>query len=193
MTALKGAGPAPGLLEPEHGALLVIDLQRKLLPAVDGHEQVLRHTLLLLRLARVLELPVVLTTQYSKGLGETVEAVLEALPPGVAALDKTSFGCFGDEGIRRRLAEVGRRQLVVCGIESHICVAQTVLGACAAGYEVHVAGDAVGARSAANTRVGLHRMERAGALLSSTEMVIYEFLRRSDSAAFKQMLPHLRG
>lgn len=193
MTTPTGDAPGVRLLDAESTALVVIDLQQKLLPAIAGHERVLNNCLLLLRLARVAGLHVVLTTQYSKGLGDTVAPIVAELPPGVQALDKTSFGCFGDEGFRRHLAEIGRPQLLVCGIESHICVTQTVLGALAAGHEVHVAGDAVGSRSEANAQVGLQRMERAGALVSSAEMAIYELLRRSDSATFKRMLPYLKG
>jgi nicotinamidase-related amidase len=193
MTMLADNSPAVRLLDAERTALLVIDLQRKLLPAIADHERVLGNCVLLLRLARVLDLPVVLTTQYAKGLGETVAPIAAELPPDVQPLDKTSFGCFGDEGFRRCLNEIGRQQLLVCGIESHICVAQTVLGALEAGHDVHVAQDAVGSRSEANRQVGLKRMERAGALISSAEMAIYELLRRSDGETFKRMLPYLKG
>lgn len=184
--------PATETLDPKRTALVVIDLQKKLLPAIASHGRVLANSLLLLRLAKVLELPVVLTTQYRRGLGETV-APVRALAE-VEPLDKTSFGCFGDEAFRARLASLtGRDQLLVAGIESHICVTQTVLGALAAGYRVHVASDAVGSRVDTNRLVGLARMERAGALVSSAEMALYELLGRSDGAAFKAMLPHLKG
>jgi nicotinamidase-related amidase len=178
-------------LDPLRTAVLVIDMQEKLLPAIDGHERVLANSLLLLRLARTIALPVVLTTQYRRGLGETVPAVRELA--GVDALDKTSFGCFGDGPFRDHLKSLGRDQLLVAGIESHICVTQTVLGALAQGYHVHVATDAVGSRTPANRQVGLSRMERAGALLSSAEMALYELLGRSDGAAFKALLPHLKA
>ena len=138
-------------LDPTKTALLVVDLQEKLLPAIDGGERVLHNSLLLLRLASILELPVVLTTQYAKGLGPTVPAVLEAAPE-VEPFDKLSFGCFGDESFTRRLEELGRAQLLVAGVESHICVNQTVLGALDAGYRVHVMSDAVGSRAAAQYR-----------------------------------------
>lgn len=171
---------------------MVIDVQEKLLPAIASRERVLHNSVLLLRLADVLALPVVLTTQYCRGLGPTVSEVLAAAP-GVAPLDKTSFGCFGSPEFLDRLKGLGGRdQLVVAGIESHICVAQTVLGALAHGYTVHVASDAVGSRSDENRAVGLGRMERAGALVSSTEMAIYELLGRSDGSAFKKMLPLLK-
>ena len=183
---------ASRLLQPQRTALLVIDLQQKLLPAIHEKERVLRSSLLLLRLAEALELPVVLTTQYAKGLGATVPEVV-ALRPDLVPLDKVSFSCFGDEGFRDRMGSLeGRDQLVVCGIESHICVAQTVLGALADGRQVHVASDAVGSRTEANRQVGLQRMAQAGACVSSAEAVIYELLGRSDVPAFKAMLPHLK-
>lgn len=185
--------PAASLLRPERTALVVIDLQEKLLPAIAQRERVLRNGVLLLNLANVLALPVVLTTQYRRGLGPTVPEVLAAAP-GVAPLDKVTFGCFGSPEFLDRLKALGnnRDQLVVAGIESHICVAQTVLGALERGYTVHVASDAVGSRSEENRAVGMSRMERAGALVSSTEMAIYELLGRSDGDAFKKMLPLLK-
>jgi nicotinamidase-related amidase len=179
------------MLQPARTALLAIDLQERLLPAIQDHARVVHNSVALLRLARILELPVILTTQYQRGLGPTVAAVLAEVPEP-QPLDKTSFGCFGDEAFRARLQALGRKQLVVCGVETHICVAQTVLGAVEAGYEIHVAADATGARSEANRDVGLRRMERAGAVLSSTEMAIYELLGRSDSADFKRMLPFIK-
>jgi nicotinamidase-related amidase len=181
------------LLRPERTVIVAVDLQEKLLPAIADGDRVVRNTVLILRLAEVLGVPVVLTTQYRKGLGDIVADVRQAAPGG-EPLDKTSFGCFLDEGFVRRLNELGGRdQLVVTGVESHICVAQTVLGALEMSYQPHVVSDAVGSRSEANREVGLRRMERAGALISSAEMCIYELLGRSDTAAFKKMLPHLKG
>ena len=191
-TAVAGVMSRVAMLRPERTAVLVVDLQQKLLPAISEKERVLRNSLLLLRLARALELPVLLTTQYRKGLGETVPEVLEAAPDA-SILDKVAFGCFGSEEFRARLGALGRDQLLVGGIESHICVAQTVLGALERGFEVHVAGDAVGSRAEANRLVGLDRMRVAGATLSSAEMAAYELLARSDGDAFKSMLPHLKG
>jgi nicotinamidase-related amidase len=185
--------PTISVLEKQRTALVVVDLQQKLFPAIAESGRVLQNSLLLLRLARVLELPVLLTTQYSKGLGPTLPEVL-AEAPGVEPLDKVSFGCFGSEAFPARLGALdGRDQLLVAGIESHICVAQTVLGALERGYAVHVAGDAVGSRTEANRQIGLSRMERAGAWISSAEMAAYELLARSDGRAFKLMLPYFKG
>jgi nicotinamidase-related amidase len=190
---VSAAASAGTLLDPRRTVVVVVDLQQKLLPAIHERERVLRNSLLLLRLAHVLELPVILTTQYRKGLGEIVPEVTLAAP-AIAPLDKVAFGCFGSGEFEARIAEFAvRDQLVVAGIESHICVAQTVLGALARGFNVHVAADAVGSRTAENRAIGLRRMETAGAVVTSAEMAIYELLGRSDAAAFKAMLPHLRG
>lgn len=181
-----------GLLDTARAALVVVDLQERLLPAIFERERVLKNTLLLMKAAELLAVPVLLTTQYRKGLGEIAPEV-RAAAPAAEPLDKLSFGCFGDEAFRERLRGLGGRdQLLVTGIESHICVTQTVLGALEQGYQVHVASDAVSSRTPANWRVGLTRMERGGALLSSAEMALYELLRRSDGAAFKQLLPLLK-
>ncbi len=181
------------LLRPERAVLVLVDLQERLLPAIKGRERIVKNSLLLLRLARTVDLPVVLTTQYRKGLGEIVPEILQAMP-GAEPLDKVSFGCFQSDAFLSRLSDLGGRdQLLLGGVESHICVAQTVLGALEKGYEVHLAGDAVGSRTEENYRVGLARMERAGALLSSAEMAIYELLGRSDGDAFRKMLPYLKA
>jgi nicotinamidase-related amidase len=182
----------PSVLRPERTALVVVDLQEKLLPAIEGRERVVKNSLLLMRLAEVLDMPVVLTSQYKKGLGEILPEV-RAAAPGNEPLDKVAFGCFGDAAFLDRLRSLsGRDQLLVTGVEGHICVCQTVLGALEKGYDVHVAADAVGSRSEENYRVGLARMERSGALLSSAEMATYELLGRSDGQAFKRMLPYIK-
>ena len=108
--------------------------------------------------------------------------------------DKTSFSCFGDTNFLPHLREraPNATTLLLCGIESHICVAQTALGALANGYLVHVGADAVSSRTAANWELGLERMERAGAVVSSTEMMVYELLGRAGTAEFKAMLPMLK-
>jgi nicotinamidase-related amidase len=190
---VETANPAMSLLRPERTVVVAVDLQERLLPAIADRQSIVKNTVLILRMADVLGIPVILTTQYRKGLGETVAEVRDAAP-GMEPLDKTSFGCFLDEGFLRRLDELGNRdQLVVTGVESHICVAQTVLGALEKSYQAHVVSDAVGSRTEANREVGLRRMERAGALISSAEMCVYELLGRSDTLAFKKMLPHLKG
>ncbi|MGH9523021.1 MAG: hydrolase [Terriglobales bacterium] len=180
-------------LEAQKSALVVVDIQKKLLPPIFNKEQLIRNSQLLLRLARILELPVLATTQYSKGLGPTVPEIASLLPAS-DVLDKTAFSCFGSDRFCSAVRSLpgNRNTLIVCGMETHICVLQTVLGALDQGYLVHVASDAVGSRAEWNWQIGLRRMEAAGALISSTETIIYELLRKSDSAGFKEMLQYLK-
>ena len=173
-------------------ALIVVDIQEKLLPPIWEKERLVRNSQLLLHLARILNMPVLATTQYAKGLGPTVGEVAALLPPGDVP-DKTAFSCFGSDRFCSSLHGLdGRNTLVVCGMETHICVTQTVLAALNHGYLVHVASDAVSSRAEWNWQIGLRRMEAAGALISSTEMIIYELLRASGTPQFKEMLQYLK-
>jgi nicotinamidase-related amidase len=181
-------------LDPEQCALIVVDIQEKLLPPIWEKERLVRNSQLLIRLAGILKIPALVTTQYMKGLGNTVPEVA-ALLPDTPSIDKLMFSCFGSDvfcSLLKRLP--GQRTTVLlCGMETHICVMQTALGALREGYLVHVASDAVSSRTELNWRIGLERMRAAGAILSSTEMMVYELLRSSGAPAFKELLPYLKG
>jgi nicotinamidase-related amidase len=181
-------------LESEQCALVVIDIQQKLLPPIFQKEQLVRNAQLLIRAAGILKIPAVVSTQYAKGLGATVPEIA-SLVPQTEAIDKTLFSCFGSDVFCSRIKCLAgkRNTLLLCGMESHICVMQTALGALKEGYLVHVASDAVSSRTEWNWKIGLERMRAAGAVISSTEMMIYELLRSSSSAAFRELLPHLKG
>lgn len=191
MTDISNA--AARILDRQSSALVIIDPQTKLMPAIFEADRVIKKCVLMLRLGQILSIPTVLTTQYSQGLGPLVSEVACAVA-GFTALDKTSFGCFGDEKFLAHLKEVApdRDTLLVAGVESHVCVTQTVLGALNAGYQVHVARDATSSRTPENWEIGLHRMDRAGAVISSTEMMIYELLGKSGTPEFKAILPLLK-
>ncbi len=180
-------------LDPTHCALIVIDVQDKLLPPIFQKDQLVRNSQLLIRLAGILKIPTLLTTQYSRGLGNTVPE-LASLLPETHPIEKQMFSCFGSEVFCSTLKRLpgNRSTVILCGMESHICVAQTALAALREGYLVHVASDAVSSRTEWNWKIGLERMRAAGAVISSTEMVIYEALRSSDTSAFKDMLKHLK-
>jgi len=181
-------------LEANQCALLVIDIQEKLLPPIFQKERMVKNSQLLIRLASILRIPAVMTVQYPKGLGNTVPEIASLLP-GTEPIDKQMFSCFGSEvfcSLLKRLPGQ-RNTLLLCGMECHICVAQTALAALREGYIVHVASDAVSSRAEWNWKIGLERMRAAGAIISSTEMMIYELLRSSGAPAFKEMLPYLRG
>jgi len=181
-------------LEAEQCALVVIDIQQKLLPPIFHKEQLVRNAQLLIRAAHILKIPALVSTQYAKGLGGTVPDVASLLP-GTEAIDKTLFSCFGSDAFCSAIKRLPgqRNTLLLCGMESHICVMQTALAALREGYLVHVAADAVSSRTELNWKIGLDRMRDAGAVISSTEMMIYELMRASSSVAFKELLPHLKG
>jgi nicotinamidase-related amidase len=181
-------------LEADQCALIVVDMQEKLLPPIWEKERLVRNVQLLIRLGGILKIPALVTTQYAKGLGNTVPEIASMLPD-TPPIDKLMFSCFGSDvfcSLLKRLP--GQRTTVLlCGMETHICVMQTAMGALREGYLVHVACDAVSSRTELNWRIGLDRMRSAGAILSSTEMMIYELLRASGVPAFKELLPYLKG
>jgi nicotinamidase-related amidase len=181
-------------LESDRCALLVVDIQEKLLPPIFQREQLVRNAKLLIRAGDVLKIPAIVSTQYAKGLGGTVPEVASLLPE-TEAIDKNLFSCFGSDVFCTLLKRLpgNRNTLLLCGMESHICVMQTALAALREGYLVHVASDAVSSRTEWNWKIGLERMRAAGAVISSTEMMIYELMRSSGSPAFKEMLPYLKG
>jgi nicotinamidase-related amidase len=181
-------------LEAEQCALVVIDIQERLLPPIFQKEQLVRNAQLLIRAAQILKIPALVSTQYAKGLGGTIPEI-SSLLGGIDAIDKTPFSCFGSDAFCASLKRLPgqRNTLLLCGMESHICVMQTALGALREGYLVHVASDAVSSRTKWNWKMGLQRMRAAGAVISSTEMAIYELMRASSTAEFRELLPHLKG
>jgi len=181
-------------LEAERCALIVVDIQEKLLPPIFQKDQLLKNSQLLIRLAGILKIPALVTTQYAKGLGNTTPEIASLLPE-TQPIDKQMFSCFGSDAFCSVLKRMpgNRNTVLLCGMESHICVMQTALGALREGYIVHVASDAVSSRTEWNWKIGLERMRAAGAVISSTEMILYELLRSSGSPAFKELLPYLKG
>lgn len=178
-------------LNPGESIVVVVDMQERLLPHIHELPRVIAACRLMLRAAQVLELPVLMTTQYRGGLGPTHAEVAE-LAPTVAPFDKLTFSCFGSPEFTRALAATGRTSLVLCGVESHVCILQTGLDALAAGYNVHLVTDATSARSAMNAELGQRRLEKAGAVLNSTEMAVHELLARAGTPAFKALLPYFK-
>lgn len=188
------ADVARQLLQAEQCALVVVDIQEKLLPPIFNKDELLKNSQLLIRIANVLEIPMVVTTQYAQGLGAVVPEIA-SLINHAGVIDKLDFSCFGSNDFRSILKSLpgNRNTLLLCGMEAHICVMQTALGALNDGYLVHVATDAIGSRVRWNWDIGIDRMRAAGAVISSTEMMIYELLRCSGTEEFKQILPYLKG
>jgi nicotinamidase-related amidase len=168
-------------LNPERATLVVVDVQEGFRKAIEGFEQLAAATSTMLRGAAVLGVPVVITEQYPRGLGPTVPEVAEELPEGVEPIAKTVFSAAAADGFDLR----GRDQAILCGIEAHVCVNQTVLDLLAAGIEVHVVRDAVGSRTAENRELGLAKAERAGAWQTSVETALFELLGEAGGEDFK--------
>jgi len=170
------------LLERRNAALLVIDVQERInaVMADQGH---LPRIEVLVEACRGLEVPVVASEQYPQGLGATIESLAAALAD--TPVTKLAFSCIRDEKSRWAVESCRRRQIVVTGIETHVCVLQTVLDLLAAGYQVHIPHDAVNSRRPADKEWALRRMEAAGAVITSTESALFELLERCDTDVFK--------
>jgi nicotinamidase-related amidase len=191
--ANDSTGVARWPLKAEQCALFVVDIQEKLLPPIFNRESLVKNSQLLIRLAKILSVPVMVTTQYRKGLGPVVSEIASLLTDA-PTIDKMEFSCFGSDQFRSavKMLPGNRNTVLLCGMEAHICVMQTALGALNEGYLVHVASDAVGSRAEWNWKVGLDRMRAAGAIISSTEMMMYELLRCSGTPQFKELLQYLK-
>ncbi len=179
--AVEAARPAK--LDRDRAALVVVDVQEAFRKALRDFDQVARAAGTLVEGAAELGIPIVVTEQYPNGLGTTVPEVADKLPKGVVPVDKVRFSAVEAEGFGLD----GRDQALVCGIETHVCVNQTVLDLLGGGVETHVVADAVGSRTEANRELGLHKMERAGATLTSVETALFELLGGSDAPEFKQV------
>jgi nicotinamidase-related amidase len=175
------------VLDPRSTALLVVDVQERFRPVMTGFEPMLAGCVRLVKAFRALDLPTLVTEQYPKGLGSTVPELREALAPGLPIPDKTTFSSFGCAGLPEALRATGARCVLVCGIETHVCVNQSVHDLLAAGYGVHVAADAVESRRAADREAGLRKMERSGAVLTTCEMAAFELLRDARHPRFKEV------
>jgi isochorismate hydrolase len=174
------------LLSADSSVLLVVDFQDKLLVKIPVAESVLASAVKLIRFARELAIPILWAEQYPKGLGPTTASISTELAG--TPFTKTSFGCLGDAAFRQALADTRRKQLLVIGIETHVCVMQTVLAALEASHEVYVARDAVAAHHKSDHEAALARMERRGAELVTAEMAMFEVLRDSSAPEFKRVL-----
>ena len=170
-------------LDRERAALVVVDIQEAFRKAVPSFDAVAESAATLVQGAEAMGIPIVVTEQYPKGLGHTVPEVAEHLPDGLKPLEKVRFSAAEAEGFDLN----GRDQVLVCGIETHVCVNQTVLDLLDRGIEVEVVGDAVGSRTDENRELGLHKVEDAGAVLTSVETALFELLGGSDAAEFKQV------
>ena len=175
------------LLSKEHTGLVIVDVQEKLMPVINRGERIVSNITKLIHLAGLFNMPVLLTEQYPKMLGPTLPGI-KALLPAYDPIQKMHFNCCAVESFNERLGSKGLKNIILTGVESHICVFQTCVSLLAKGYNVHVSQDAVASRTEENRLVGMELMKEAGALITSTETVIFQILEKAGTREFKEML-----
>ena len=174
------------LLDCERSVLIVIDVQERLAPAMHDLPRFLRNTEILMRAAARLQVPMIVTEQYPKGLGRTVEAIA-ALAPPEAVVEKISFSAAGSDGFERRFSELGRDEPVICGIEAHVCVLQTALRLRERGPKTWMVRDATTSRQPDSANAAYERSAAAGVDLITTEMAVFEWLRQAGTPLFREV------
>ncbi len=179
------------LLDKNRSLLLAVDFQSKLAPAIHEGEAAIATARRLIEIARILDVPCLATEQYPKGLGKTVATLAEALAAD-EVIEKLCFSAGREAPFLEAVQASGREQLVVMGMETHVCVLQTAMVMQEKGFQTFVVTDAVGSRSAANRALGLSRMRDAGLSLVSAEMVAFEWLGRAATEDFKRVLPLIK-
>ncbi|WP_442499192.1 hydrolase [Methylobacter sp. sgz302048] len=182
------------LLLAENSLLIVVDLQPRLSAAMPGPDAELMtvNAGKLVEAAGLLDIPVLVTEQYPKGLGPTAASVIEKLPETAQVFEKTGFSCCAAEGFTQALQDSRRKQIILVGQETHVCVLQTALELLHEGYQVHVAMDAVCSRKSEHKHYALQRMQHQGAIITNYESVLFEWLRDSTHPYFKHLSGFLR-
>ncbi len=180
------------LLDQQDALLLVVDLQAPFVNAVADAALVLDRSALLIKASTILGVPIVATTQNASRMGGFVDPIQSLLPSGTPVLDKMSFSCMGVADVRDTLNHLDRRQILICGVETHICVLQTAFDLLQVGYDVHLAADSVSSRSLNNHQFAIQRMANAGVEVTVAESAIYEMLQEAGGDAFRQILKLVR-
>ncbi|MFO8084759.1 MAG: isochorismatase family protein [Desulfobacterales bacterium] len=171
--------------------LLVVDIQKTMFDLCTDRQRVLKNIGVLIVMGDHLKIPAVFTEHNAGKLGGFDEAMIEK-SPGSPVLNKIEFSCFGNGKIREAINNTGKKSIILSGIESHVCIFQTGAQAIEEGYTVHVVADAISARTNENHQIGLNRLGRAGAVITSTEMLIFELLLKAGTPDFKKMLPIIK-
>lgn len=174
------------MFKPEHSVLMIIDVQGRLSSLMHEADDLIREINVMIKAAEILDMPIIWMEQYPKGLGYTIDAIKENLSQH-KAIEKITFGGCGCDDVMKALKDTERNQVIVTGIEAHVCVYQTVLGLLEEGYQVSVNQDAVSSRKPSNKKLGLERMKDAGAVKTSTEMILFELMQTAEHPNFKQI------
>ncbi|HSQ77415.1 MAG TPA: hydrolase [Nitrospirota bacterium] len=178
-------------LDKEDTVLLIVDIQEKLAAVMTEKDKVVRNNLHLIELAKMISMPVMVTEQYPRGLGPTVAEIRDALP-FYRPIEKMTFDCCGQPPFLEELKEHNKRNVVLTGMETHICVLQTCIGLLKGGINVHVVQDAVCSRTKENWKTGVEFMREAGAVVTSTETVLFQLLKVAGTEEFKKISQRIK-
>ena len=173
-------------INPSNSLLLVVDIQEKFRKVISDFDEVTSNSVKLIKSFNILKIPIIVTEQYPKGLGETVAELKELLKEH-GYIEKVSFDCFGNEEFINLLEKKGKKNIILCGIEAHVCVTQTVLTSLEKGYNVYLIADALSSRKRSDYNIAIKRMLQEGAKLASTEMIIFQMMRDSKNENFKEI------
>jgi nicotinamidase-related amidase len=168
----------------DKAVLVVIDFQERIFPAINEHEMLKRNVPLLIEGMKALGVPVIVTEQYVKGLGPTIAEIAEKLE-GIARIEKASFSCCDEPGFMMELASSGKDQVIITGIESHVCVLQTVIDLQQNGYHPVVVEDCISSRKPNDKKIAIERMRKEGVTITTYEAILFELLRYSGGETFK--------
>jgi len=178
-------------LKRDRVTLVIVDIQERLAPAMKVKDKIVANTVHLIEAAKLLKLPLLVTEQYPKGLGRTIPEISETLPE-YAPIEKIAFSCCGERSFLDAVSATEKTQVILTGMETHVCVLQTCIDLLKAGYHVHAAADAICSRSKDNYRVALEFMRDAGAVISSTETILFQLLEKAGSEAFKTISSRIK-
>ncbi len=177
----------PAVLEARKCVLVVVDVQESFRKSIADFSEIASRIVMVARGAEILQIPIIVTEQYPKGLGNTVNEIMSVLPGYVPIIEKTAFSACGNIEFLDSLIESELDQIILCGLETHICVNQTAHDLLANGFQVHVLADCVTSRSAENKQVGLSKMQQSGVILSNIEMFLFEIMRDSKHPNFREI------
>lgn len=164
---------------------MVIDYQDKLVPHMNEYNKLIKNTIMLIQGLEILQVPIITTQQYTKGLGMTVEDISKAFRTEFKYLEKISFSCYGEAVIREEIRKSGKKSIIICGIEAHICVLQTVIDLLDDGFEVIIIEDCISSRKNNDKVNALRRMEKEGAIIATYESILFELTKVAGNDTFK--------
>lgn len=182
----------PKTMEASNALLVIVDVQEAFRKAIPDFALITSRIAMAVRGFRILDVPIVVTEQYPKGLGRTVEELMLTLPDGFEPVEKSTFSAFGEPAFADVLATAGRKQIILCGIEAHVCVNQTAHDLLAGGYDVHLLTDCIASRFEADRAAGVQKMLASGAVPSSVEMALFEALRDSKHEKFREVQAQIK-